>query len=68
MPKSKNRKDQKARSRNRTQRILQEKKSLEKKQKEMIMKFLEEQKNKEMFSNLPNINQEPQIDLNGPTI
>lgn len=68
MAKSRNKKGHKARSRNRTLRIKQIQKSAEKKHREMIMKLIEDQKKKEMFTSLPDLNQEPQINLDGPVI
>jgi hypothetical protein len=72
MPKSRNRKDHKKKSQARSQRIAQEKRKMEKMQREMIMNIIEQEKQKGMFENLPQINptiEGPQIDLsNGPTI
>lgn len=70
MPKSRNRKDHKKKSQARSQRIAQEKKKQEKMQREMIMKLIEQEKQKGMFENLPQINPtDPQIDLtSGPII
>jgi hypothetical protein len=68
MPKSKNRKDHKKRSQARVQRISQEKRKQEKMQREMIMKLIEQEKQKGMFDNLPQINQTPQINIDGPQL
>jgi hypothetical protein len=68
MPKSKNRKDHKKRVQARNQRISQEKRMLEKKQREMIMQLIEQEKQKGMFENLPQINPTPQINIDGPKL
>jgi hypothetical protein len=71
MPKSKNRKDHKKKARARSLRISQDKKRVEKQQREMIMKLIEQEKQKGLFDNLPQINpsESPQIDLtSGPIL
>jgi len=72
MPKSKQRKDHKKKSQARKQKISQDKKKQEKYQREMIMSLIEQEKQKGLFDNLPQINpitQGPQIDLSsGPII
>ena len=72
MSKSKNRKDHKKKSQARTKKMSDEKKRQEKFQREMIMKLIEQEKQKGLFDNLPQINPTingPQIDLsNGPVI
>jgi hypothetical protein len=71
MPKSKNRKDHKKKARARSLRISQDKKRVEKQQREMIMKLIEQEKQKGLFENLPQINpsEGPQIDLtSGPIV
>ena len=73
MPKSKQRKDHKKKVQARNLRISQEKKKIEKAQREMIMKLIEQEKQKGLFDNLPQINptmpsEGPQINLDGPAI
>lgn len=71
MPKSKNKKDQKRRSRARTQRIKESRNRLLKMQKEMLMRIIEQEKNKGLFDNLQNIDpviNNDQINLDGPSI
>jgi hypothetical protein len=71
MPKSRNRKDHKKKSKARSLRVAQDKKRFEKQQREMIMKLIEQEKQKGLFENLPQINpsEGPQIDLTpGPSI
>lgn len=73
MPKSRNRKDHKKKAKARSVRISQEKRRYEKQQREMIMKLIEQEKQKGLFENLPQINpttaEGPQIDLSsGPVI
>lgn len=71
MPKSKNRKDHKKKSIARSIRMSQDKKRVEKQQREMIMKLIEQEKKNGLFENLPQINptEGPQIDLtSGPVI
>ena len=73
MPKSRNRKDHKKKSQARSLRLAQEKRKSEKLQREMIMNLIEQEKQKGMFENLPQINptttEGPQIDLsNGPIL
>lgn len=71
MPKSKNKKDQKKRSQARTQRIKESRNRLQKMQKEMLMRMIEQEKNKGMFDNLQNIDpviNNDQINLDGPSI
>jgi hypothetical protein len=73
MPKSRNRKDHKKKSQARSLRLAQEKRKAEKLQREMIMNLIEQEKQKGMFENLPQINptttEGPQIDLsNGPIL
>jgi hypothetical protein len=41
---------------------------LEKKQREMIMQLIEQEKQKGMFENLPQINPTPQINIDGPKL
>ena len=72
MPKSRNRKDHKKKSQARSLRLAQEKRRTEKLQREMIMNLIEQEKQKGMFENLPQINPTmdgPQIDLSsGPIL
>lgn len=74
MPKSRNRKDHKKKSQARSLRLAQEKRKAEKLQREMIMNLIEQEKQKGMFENLPQINpttatEGPQIDLSsGPVL
>jgi hypothetical protein len=71
MPKSKNKKDQKKRAQARTQRIKESRNRLQKMQKEMLMRMIEQEKNKGMFDNLQNIDpviNNDQINLDGPSI
>lgn len=75
MPKSKQRKDHKKKAQARKQKLSQEKKKQEKFQREMIMNLIEQEKQKGLFDNLPQINPTmpqingPQIDLSsGPII
>lgn len=54
-------------------RISQVKRKIEKAQREMIMKLIEQEKQKGLFDNLPQINptmpsEGPQINLDGPSI
>ncbi len=71
MPKSKNRKDHKKKSQARNIRISNEKNKNMKMQREFINKIIEQEKQKGLFENLPQINipdSLPNIELNGPTI
>lgn len=73
MPKSRNRKDHKKKSRARSERVKVEKRRQEKAQREMIMNLIEQEKQKGLFDNLPQINPTttdgPQIDLStGPML
>ena len=71
MPKSKNRKDQKRKSQARNIRITNEKNKNQKMQREFINRIIEQEKQKGLFENLPQINvSDPlqNIELNGPTI
>jgi hypothetical protein len=73
MPKSRNRKDHKKKSRARSERMKIEKRKNEKAQREMIMKLIEQEKQKGLFDNLPQINPTitdgPQVDLSaGPML
>jgi hypothetical protein len=74
MPKSRNRKDHKKKSRARSERMKIEKRKQEKAQREMIMNLIEQEKQKGLFDNLPQINPTtttdgPQIDLSsGPVL
>lgn len=70
MPKSKQRKNHKQKVQARNQKISQEKRKYEKAQKEMLMKLIEQEKQKGMFNNLPQINPEIPLDvkIEGPTI
>jgi hypothetical protein len=73
MPKTKQRKDHKKKVQARNLRIKQEKQKIEKAQREMIMKLIEQEKQKGLFENLPQINPTipndgPQLDLDGPSI
>lgn len=71
MPKSRNKKDQKKRAQARTQRIKESRNRLQKMQKEMLMRMIEQEKNKGMFDNLQNIDpviNNDQINLDGPSI
>lgn len=71
MPKSKNRKDQKRKSQARNIRITNEKNKNQKMQREFINRIIEQEKQKGLFENLPQINVAdslPNIELNGPTI
>lgn len=71
MPKSRNKKDQKKRSQARTQKMKESRNRIQKIQREMLMKMIEQEKNKGMFDNLqtidPVINND-QINLEGPSI
>lgn len=66
MPKSKNRKDHKKKSQARIQKISLEKRKQEKMQREMIMQLIEQEKQKGMFENLPQINPTSHINIDGP--
>lgn len=66
MPKSKQRKNHKQKAQARNQKISQEKRKYEKAQREMLMKFIEQEKQNGMFNNLPQIN--PEITLDGTQI
>jgi hypothetical protein len=71
MSKARNKKDQKKRSRARTQRIKDNKNRLQKMQREMIMRMIEQEKNKGMFDNLQTIDpviNDSEINLEGPSI
>jgi len=75
MGKSKQRKDHKKKSAARTERLKVEKKRQEKLQREFIMKLIEQEKQKGLFENLPQINpvttniDTPTVDLpQGPII
>jgi hypothetical protein len=68
MPKSKNRKDHKKKSQARIQKISLEKRKQEKMQREMIMQLIEQEKQKGMFENLPQINPTSQINIDGPKL
>jgi hypothetical protein len=75
MGKSKNRKDHKKKSAARTERLKVEKRRQEKLQREFIMNLIEQEKNKGMFDNLPQMSPAnpssdvPSIDLTqGPII
>jgi hypothetical protein len=70
MPKSKNRKEQKRKSQARNIRIANEKNKNQKIQREFINKIIEQEKQKGLFENLPQINipDSSPIELNGPTI
>jgi hypothetical protein len=62
MPKSKNRKDHKKKVASRRTRIEQEKNKFQKLQKEMLMKLIEQEKQKGMFENNPIIPTLPNLE------
>lgn len=62
MPKSKNRKDHKKKVASRRTRIEQEKNKFQKLQKEMLMKLIEQEKQKGMFENNPIIPNFPTLE------
>lgn len=66
MPKSRNRKNHKALSAKRSEQTSLKKKKLERAQRDFLMKLIEQEKNKGLFDNLPQIN--PGLDINGPSI
>lgn len=68
MPKSKNKKDQKKRSRARTQSIRSSKDKIQKAQREMIMEMIRKEQSKGVFNDLPSIDQPDEINLDGPSI
>ncbi len=69
MAKSKNKKDHKKRVGARNQRIKEQKLKFQKAQQEMLMKLIEQEKNKGMFDNLPNIGSSSgDINVDGPLI
>lgn len=71
MPKSKQRKKHKQKLQARNNKISQEKRKHEKIQKEMLMKFIEQEKQNGMFNNLPQINPDINLDtsqIEGPAI
>jgi hypothetical protein len=69
MPKSKNRKDHKKRVNARNQRIKAQRSKIQKIQHDMLMKMIEQEKNKGMFNNLPNIDSVGgDINIDGPVI
>lgn len=72
MPKSRNRKDHKKKVASRNKRVAEMKRKNEKMQREMIMKLIEQEKQKGMYDNLPPMNpvttEGPQIDISGPQI
>jgi hypothetical protein len=74
MGKSKHRKDHKKKSAARTERLKVEKRKQEKAQREFIMKLIDQERQKGLFENLPQIDpvtsiENPQIDLTqGPVI
>jgi hypothetical protein len=72
MPKSRNRKDHKKKVASRNSKVAEMKRKNEKMQREMIMKLIEQEKQKGLYDNLPPVNptmaEGPQIDLSGPQI
>lgn len=68
MPKSRNRKNHKALSAKRSEQTSLKKKKLEKAQRDFLMKLIEQEKNKGLFDNLPQINPGSGLDTNGPII
>jgi nitrate reductase cytochrome c-type subunit len=72
MPKSRNRKDHKKKVASRNKKVAEMKRKNEKMQREMIMKLIEQEKQKGLYDNLPPVNptmtEGPQIDLSGPQI
>lgn len=67
MPKSRNRKNHKALSAKRSEQTSLKKKKLEKAQRNFLMQLIEQEKNKGLFDNLPQINPSG-LDINGPSI
>jgi len=53
MPKSKNRKEHKKKASLRKEKFLEEKQKFEKKQRDMIMNLIEQEKKKGLFDNIP---------------
>jgi hypothetical protein len=72
MPKSRNRKDHKKKVASRSKKVAEMKRKNEKMQREMIMKLIEQEKQKGLYDNLPPVNpsmtEGTQIDLSGPQI
>ena len=69
MPKSRNKKDHKKRVSARNQKINDQKKHFQKAQHDMLMRMIEQEKNKGMFDNLPNIDSiDGEISVDGPLI
>jgi hypothetical protein len=69
MAKSKNKKDHKKRVEARNQRIKEQRLKFQKVQQEMLMKLIDQEKNKGMFDNLPNIGPPGgDINIDGPLI
>jgi hypothetical protein len=77
MPKSKHRKNHKQKSAARTQRILNEKRSFEKKQRDFIMQLIEQEKQRGMFDGtmsgmnefqMPSFSETSENVIEGPTI
>jgi hypothetical protein len=67
MAKSKNRKDHKKKVAARNAKIKHETDKYQKFQRDMLMKMIEEEKNKGMFDNMPQIPQIPQVTIEGPS-
>jgi len=70
MPKSKQRKNHKQKVDARTQKVAESKKKYEKMQKEMLMSLIEQEKQRGLFNNIPQISSENSIDsqIQGPII
>lgn len=69
MAKSKNKKDHKKRVNARNQRIKEQKSRLQKMQQDMLMRMIDQEKNKGMFDNLPTIDPVGgDINIDGPII
>lgn len=71
MSKSRNRKNHKAKVTARNSKIEQEKKKVNKLQKEFLMNLIKQEQEKGLFDNNPTINpivDEPLIDISGPVI
>ena len=70
MPKSKNKKDHKKRVAVRNKKIADDRKGIQKIQQDFLMKMIDQEKNKGLFNNLPNIDPVVggEIGIDGPII
>jgi hypothetical protein len=70
MPKSKNKKDHKKRVAVRNKKIADDRKRIQKIQQDFLMKMIDQEKNKGLFNNLPNIDPVVggEIGIDGPII